>query len=258
MKNEGNLSSARQTFFRNKNTNLYFLLKKRYDWMNKYLRSKKVVYELGCGCGFSKEFITNKKLKLTDIILNEWVDLKIDVLNLNFEAESVDAFICSHMIHHVANPFRFLKDAYKCLKPGGLIIISDVNTSIFYRIVLMIMRHEGWSYNVNPFSKSEICNDPLDPWSANCAIPQILFKDKKVFEHKFPGFTIIHKKLTEFFILGISGGVIAKTKTKNLNINILKILHFIDTLLIKILPIFFPMGMEVVLQKESKLNSSYE
>ena len=37
-----------------------FSTKKRYDWMNKYLRSKKVVYELGCGCGFPKNLLKQK------------------------------------------------------------------------------------------------------------------------------------------------------------------------------------------------------
>ena len=157
----------------------------------------------------------------------------IDALNLPFKKNSVDVFICSHMIHHVANPYNFLSKALECLKPGGMILISEVNTSLLFRFLLRIMRHEGWSYIVNVFSSSSICNDPNDKWSANCAIPQILFNDINKFEKVFKGSKIVHKKLTEALIFPISGGVNAKTITINFPSIILKFIDKVDLLLIK-------------------------
>lgn len=250
MSSEGDLIKARDYFFNQKPSNLLFLIKKRYEWMNKYIEGKDEVYELGCGAGFSKYFISNKNLCITDIKKNKWVDKKIDALNLPFKENSVDVFICSHMIHHLANPYTFINDALKVLKIGGLIVISDVNTSLSLRILLRIMRHEGWSYNVNIFSHDAICNKASDPWSANCAIPQMLFKDVKKFHDTFKNSRIIHRKLTEFLIFPLSGGVIAKTKTINLPLFALKLIDLLDKFLIRMVPSFFPLGMEVVIEKK--------
>ena len=249
MKEEGNLENARKRFYNEKPTNLVFLLKKRYLWMNKYLKNKKNIYELGCGAGFSKVFLKNKNLILSDLSDYEWVDKKIDALNLPFKNNSIDVFICSHMIHHLANPYNFLNKAINCLKPGGLILISEVHTSFFLKILLRLMRHEGWSYDIDVFSSKSICNDPSDLWSANCAIPEILFADKNKFEMKIKNTKIIHKKLKEFLIFPISGGVIAKTKTINLPYWFLKIIHVLDVVLTRIFPNIFALGMEVVVQK---------
>lgn len=252
MSSEGDLIRARSHFFNNKPSNLLFLLKKRYSWMTKYIEGKEKVYELGCGAGFSKYFITNTNLCLTDVSQNKWVDMNIDALNLPFDENSVDVFICSHMIHHLANPYTFLNDALKALKVGGLIVISEVNTSFALRFLLRLMRHEGWSYDINVFSPDQICNEASDPWSANCCIPQMLFKDIKKFQREFKNCKIIHKKLTEFLIFPLSGGVIAKTKTINLPLFLLKLIDYIDKILIRISPALFPLGMEVVIQKTSE------
>ena len=250
MKNVGNLSEARTRFLKTKPKNLVFLLSKRYEWMNKYIDNKKNVYELGSGAGFSKFFIKNENLKITDVSNQKWIDMYVDALDLPFEKESVDIFICSHMIHHLSNPYKFLKKAIECLKPKGKIVISEVNTSFFMRFIIRIMRHEGWSYKVNVFSPKAICNDPSDPWSGNCAIPQLLFSNKNLFQYHFPEVTIKHLKFREFFIFPLSGGVIARSKTINLPTLILSIIDFIDNLLISISSKLFPLGMEVVIEKK--------
>ena len=154
------------------------------------------------------------------------------------------------MIHHVANPYKFLKKAIYCLKPKGKIIISDINTSLFMRLIIRIMRHEGWSYDRNVFSSESICNDPSDPWSGNCAVPQMLFSSKYKFKKYFPEVDIVHFKLREFLIFPLSGGVIATTSTINLPKYILNLIDILDNTLINLSQKIFPFGMEVVLQKE--------
>ena len=171
-------------------------------------------------------------------------------MNLPFEKNSVDAFICSHMIHHLYNPYNFLKSAIDCLKPDGLIIISEINTSFTLKLMQRIMRHEGWSYDVDVFSPDSICNNPEDLWSANCAIPEMLFSNKKRFENNFKNARIIHSKLREFLLLPISGGVISKSKTINLPFWLLEIINFVDNILVRISPSIFASIREVVIQKK--------
>ena len=247
---EGDCRQAREIFLRNKPKNLTYLLKKRYGWMNKYLSGKEIIYELGCGAGISKFFIKNKNLLLTDISKFEWVDKYEDALNLSFEDNSVDAFVCSHMIHHLSNPKKFLIKAIKCLKPGGIIIVSDINLSLALKLILRITHHEGWSYKVDVFSENAICNDPDNPWSGNNAVPKLLFLDKSKFEFEFNNARIIHYKPTEFLIFLISGGVITKTKTIQLPIFILNIIYKFDEFLVSNFTNLFALGMEVVIEKK--------
>lgn len=249
MKNEGDLALARNSFINNKPNNLDVLLYQRYHWMNEYLQNASKVYELGCGAGFSKIYLKNPNLKLTDVSGHEWVDQYVDALNLPFVENSVDALICSHMIHHLAHPKRFFQQAKKTLKVGGLILISEIETSFVTKLLLRMMRHEGWSYDIDVFNDQDIANDPKDPWSANCAIPQLLFQDVKRFESEIPGFRVIKNELTEFAIFPLSGGVIAKSPTIPLPKIALKLVCQIDRLLIAIAPQIFAMGRRVVLQR---------
>ena len=80
-------------------------------------------------------------------------------------------------VHHIAQPMKFFQDLKKVLKPGGLVLINEIHTSLIMRLLLKVMSHEGWSYDVDVFDKETVANDPRDPWSANCAIPQLLFRE---------------------------------------------------------------------------------
>ena len=48
-------------------------------------------------------------------------------MDIQLPDNSVDVFICSHMIHHVPKPIVFLKSLEKILVPGGLILIQEIN-----------------------------------------------------------------------------------------------------------------------------------
>jgi len=249
MKNEGDLESAREFFLKHRPTNLNFLLTERYGWMNPYLEGKEKLIEVGAGAGFSKEFITNKNLKITDFKKYPWIDQEVDALNPPFESNSLDAVIASHMIHHLAQPLVFFRQIQKVLKPGGYLLIHEVQTSFLMRILLRVMRHEGWSYDVDVFNEKTIANDPKDPWSANCAIPELLFTDSDRFEKALPGLKIVKNELCETFIFPLSGGVIAKAKTLPLPIPVLKLVNHFDRLLVALFPGVFALGRRIVIQK---------
>ena len=252
-KNEGNVEAARAYFMTGKNRVLYHLVKQRYSWMNKYIKkSDKNIIELGCGAGLSKEFIHNENLKLTDVIDNDWVDMYMDALNMDCPDESLDVVICSHMIHHIANPASFLdkiSDKLKC--GGGRIIIQDIYTCSIMKAVLRIMRHEGWSDDIDIYDREAICNDQTDPWSANCSIPKLLFFDKREkFEKEFPMYKMIYRKRGECLNFLLSGGVIAKTFHLPVGDKGVRIIQKIDKGLVRMAPSVFACGCSIVLQKK--------
>jgi ubiquinone/menaquinone biosynthesis C-methylase UbiE len=247
MKHVGDVASARAHFLTNRPSNLTFLLEKRYSWMNDFIDKASHGIEVGCGTGLSKEFIKHRAFKLTDIANYDWVDCYVDALQMPFKDSSLDFIISSNMIHHLARPAIFFNECSRVLKKDGILIIQEINASLMMRTILRLMRHEGYSYNIDVFNPNINCNDPHDAWSANCALPNLLFDDKEKFERFFP-FKIIHQKYTEFFICLFSGGVIAKTKTINLPHYVLKLVDRFDNLLIILGKKVFPLQRQLVLK----------
>ena len=247
MENEGNIELARKNFLQQRSNNLEFLLKKRYSWMNDYLLDKELIYELGSGPGFSR-FYLSKKIILTDIQENEWIDEKQDALNLNIPDNTVDVFICSHMIHHLAFPISFFRDVHSKLKDGGLILIQDIESSLLMRFILHSMRHEGFDENINVFDEKIPANRIDDPWSANCSIPKLLFSQGETFEER-TNFKILKNEVNECFLFPVSGGVIAKKNVIELPFSILKLIDLFDQYLVRSFPKIFAMGRSIVLQK---------
>src|SRR6185295_784219 len=100
-----------------------------------------------CGIGVSKLFLKNpKQLLLTDFTEDDWLDVKnVDALATPFEAENFDFVLSSNMIHHVPYPGKFFHEMHRILKPGGVLLIQEINASFFMRLILRLMRHEGYS-----------------------------------------------------------------------------------------------------------------
>lgn len=219
--------------------------------MNNYIKNEDSGIEVGCGTGLSKLFIKCRNYRITDFAENEWLDDKmVDALNTSYPDNSLDFVISSNMIHHVPYPIKFFKEMHRILKPGGSVIIQEINASWCMRAVLRIMRHEGYDYTINVFDEDLICTDPDDLWSANCAIPNLLFDDKKAFEKNIPYFQIEHTSYSELLLFLNSGGVIAKTKCLRLPKFMLKIMHHIDKILVGVAPQIFALQRQIVLKKK--------
>lgn len=248
MQSEGDVSAAREAFFASRFRNLDYLLKSRYEWMNNHIQDDWKVIEIGAGAGFSELYLKQKPF-MTDVVKNSWIDGPLDATNMELENQSVDCIIASHNIHHFYSPYKFFRECERVIKPGGCLLIQELNTSLALRVLLRYMRHEGWSYDVDVFDESAIANDPADLWSANCAIPELLFEQEKKFETVFSTLKIELNKKGEFLIFPLSGGVISKTKVPELPTFLLNIANRIDYLLAGILPSVFAMGRSVVIRK---------
>lgn len=47
-----------------------------------------------------------------------------DIHTLPFEEDSFDILICFNVIEHLENPEKSLEEMYRCLKPGGLLVLG--------------------------------------------------------------------------------------------------------------------------------------
>jgi SAM-dependent methyltransferase len=249
MKFEGDSAYARAAFLARRPNNLAFMLRNRYDWMNRYIRPDDVAVEIGCGAGLAEFFISARNLLLTEVVAHPWVDICLDALHLPFAPASVDVFICSNVIHHVPSPMRFLHDIHGCLKPNGYLLIQEPHPSLLFLLALRIMRHEGWSFDVDVFDPAAQVNDPTDAWSGNNAVSYLLFRDLEQFTRRVPGFRVVYDRCMECLLFPLSGGVTAKTWTVELPMPVLGALARLDRLLCRLSPSVFAMGRSIALQK---------
>jgi len=118
------------------------------------------------------------------------------------------------------------------------------------RAILKLMKHEGYSYDVDVFNYQTICNDKTDLWSANCAIPELLFGNEEKFNSFFSRLEIESQQYTECFIFPLSGGVVSKKKIYEIPTWLLDFFNFIDTILIFCFPNIFAFGRKVVIRKK--------
>ncbi len=253
MKSVANTSKAIEMYNERKSENLRFLLKKRFDWMNKFIDEDDLGLEVGSGAGFAKHFIKNKNFKTSDLSNDQHLDFKkIDAQSTNFKSETFDYVVASNMIHHIPYPIKFFRDMYRILKKGGKLLIFESYCSITFQLATIIMRHEGFDFTVNVWDENKPKSDEKNAWAGNIAVPHLIFDNKEEFnKHLGNLFSIEYEKFSECLIFLNSGGVTSKTFYIPLPLFFIKILNFLDQCLIKLFPKIFCMGRKIVLRKKS-------
>lgn len=251
MRNEGNVPAARKLFLEGANPNLIFLLDQRFRWMQAYIDPlMHDGVELGCGQGYGKGVLRARSYLLTDYADYPWLDVKfVDALATPFSDGQFDFVIASNMIHHVPYPARFFAEVRRILKPGGKLLVQDVNCSLLMRTMLHLMRIEGYSYDVDVFDAQVPANDPHDLWSGNNAVPNLVFDDAVRFHAQVPGFRIVEQGFGETLVYLASGGVTAKTFFVPLPAWALRALKAIDDLLIAVAPQTLALQRRAVVQR---------
>ena len=247
-----NIFENRKKILNSNNPNLIYLLNKRFKWMNKYIKNKKIIIELGSGNGCLKRVLKQKKIILTDIIKYPWIDKKLDMLKVDLDKKylnNVDVFIINHSLHHCANPANCLDKISKFLKKGGVVLINEPETSFMLKFLQILLDDESWSLTDDVFNKNKNLFNPKNPWISNTAIAHLLFKNKYKFENNFPQFFIEKNYVSEFFIFLNSGGVNSNYFNLKLGSFFQDTLNLIDKFLIYFFPGFFALNRTIVLRK---------
>lgn len=126
--------------------------------------------------------------------------------------------------------------------------MHEPQASLLFRAVLRLMRHEGYSFDVDVFNETCVCTDPNDLWAGNNAIPRLLFDDHGAFLRAQPRWRIVRDEPCECVMFLNSGGVTAKTGYVPLPTPVLKGVQMLDAVLARLAPNVCALGRRIALQ----------
>ena len=192
----------------------------------------KVLVELGSGGGFIKEVIGN--VITSDILELPSVDKVFSALDMPFEDTSVDAFFMFDVLHHISDPGAFFKEAIRCLKPSGKIVMIEPANTLWARFIYKNFHHELF----DPGARWQLKESgPVS--HGNGAIPWIIFsRDRQIFEKEFPHLRIVSMRNHTPLRYLLSGGLTLRQLAPSFMYPVIKAIEYILSPLNNLLGMF--------------------
>ncbi len=160
------------------------------------------VLELGSGAGYCSQFIPDAIT--SEVFPCPGVQMVVNATNLPFQPDSLRAIVMTNVLHHLPDVRAFFREASRCLRPGGKVLMIEPWITSWSRFVYTRFHHEPLDVSTPDwaFPKSR----PLS--GANIALPWILFeRDRAQFIVEFPQLSIESVRPLLGFRYLLSGGV---------------------------------------------------
>jgi len=113
------------------------------------------VLEVGAGPGFLAEFARARRPDLrwvaSDLLPARWNEVAANASSLPFASGGFSAVVGLDVLHHLAEPEAFFREASRVLRAGGLLRLVEPWLSPF-------------SYGIYRFLHQEHCRLAVDPW----------------------------------------------------------------------------------------------
>ena len=165
--------------------------------------------ELGSGVGFLKQY--DSSIITSDVVYNKFTDKVLDANNLPYKENTIDSIFGIFCFHHFKDPFSFLKDLEKKLKPGGLCILVEPYYGPLAKILYKQV-HDSEYFDAEEKFNTKVENKTAME-KANQALSYIFFiKNSKKFKENFPKLEIVNTYVFDNYIrFLLSGGLNFKT-----------------------------------------------
>lgn len=114
------------------------------------------VLEVGAGPGFLSAHARARRPDLawvaSDVVEVPWNDLVADGLELPVRRGAIDAILAMDLVHHLAQPAAFFREAARVLRPGGHVAVVEPWVTPLSFPIYRWLHQEG-------------CTLSLDPWN---------------------------------------------------------------------------------------------
>jgi SAM-dependent methyltransferase len=159
------------------------------------------VLELGSGGGFLDRYLP---IITSEIFYCSYVKTILDGQALPFESGSLRAIAMTNVLHHFPNPRLFLREAARCVHPGGVITMIEPWVTPWSNFIYAHLHHEPFDPSVKDWDFPK--RGPLS--GANGALPWIMFsRDSLIFQSEFPMWEMVSIRLLNPLAYLLSGGV---------------------------------------------------
>jgi SAM-dependent methyltransferase len=161
-----------------------------------------LVLELGSGAGFLSRFVPD--LITSDIMPVTGMAVALDASALPFGSGGLRAVVMTDVFHHLSACRQFLREAARCVRPGGRVVMIEPWVTRWSRFVFTTLHHEPFDPDARTWEFAS--SGPLS--GANGALPWIVFdRDRDTFEREFPEWRIRAVRSFMPFRYLLSGGV---------------------------------------------------
>jgi SAM-dependent methyltransferase len=139
------------------------------------------VVELGSGAGHLEEILPG--VIKTEILPCPHVGIILDGGRLPFAGDSLRAIVMTDVFHHLPRPGSFLREAERCVRPGGAVIMIEPWVTPWSSFIYRHLHPEPFEPGAESWEFAS--NGPLS--GANAALPWIVFeRDRARFRREFP------------------------------------------------------------------------
>jgi SAM-dependent methyltransferase len=160
------------------------------------------VLELGSGGGILADYIPD--VITSEVFPCRGIRMVADGRALPLASGSLRAIVLLDVLHHIPEVRGFFREAARCLRPGGAVIMLEPWVSRWSRFVYTRFHHEPFQSESPDWSFPE--QGPLS--GANIALPWMVFeRDRALFEAEFPELQIERIQPCMPFRYLVSGGV---------------------------------------------------
>jgi len=173
------LSKQREVFGQKKSIQVFYseMFRLLRNEISKCGPSSKIL-EIGTGAALSEYFLSDLKYTKSDALKTRFTDEVVDAQALPYSEESLDIIFGVDVFHHIPKPFDFLREAERCLKHGGAVLLIEPAITPFSWPIYRFLHPEPMKWRIKISQDSRYSGD--DVMDANNALPSKVFRNNTV------------------------------------------------------------------------------
>lgn len=145
--------------------------------------------EIGGGSGnLDKQ---SRRVITSDIQRIPWLDTVADAQFLPFVDGAFDNIVMLDVLHHLANPNLFFREAERVVKSGGRVVMLEPAITPVSWLFFKLFHDEPVDISACPLDITDV-DHAKNPYESNQAVSSLIFrKYRQEYQKKFPGLAVL-------------------------------------------------------------------